>query len=102
MMSVMNKVLHEYIPRVTIPFLDDVAIKGCAEGEKDGSLHQNGCRNFVVNNVKDCDVILLRPEQAHLTLSGAKSTFGQHEGLIMGHMCGWYGRKPSPAKINAI
>jgi hypothetical protein len=57
MMTAMNKVLHEYIPRVTMPFLDDVPIKGCPKGEKDESLDQNGCRKFVVDHVKDCEAI---------------------------------------------
>ena len=38
----------------------------------------------------------------HLTLSGEKSTFGKDEILIVGHLCGPYGRRPSPVKFNAI
>ena len=34
MMNGMNKVLRDFIPDKTMPFLDDVPIKGCEEGEK--------------------------------------------------------------------
>ena len=37
-----------------------------------------------------------------LTLSGEKSTFDQEEILVVGHLCGPYGRRPSPTKIDAI
>ena len=34
--------------------------------------------------------------------SGEKSAFGQEEILVVGHLCGPYGRRPSPTKIDAI
>ena len=102
MMNAMNKVLYEYIPKVTMPFLDDIPIKGCLEKEKDATVDESGCRKFVKDHINDCEKILSKLEQVHLTLSGIKSIFGQNEVLIVGHMCGWYGRKPSPTKINAI
>ena len=37
-----------------------------------------------------------------LTFSGVKSAFGQSEIMVVGHLCGPYGRKPSPAKVEAI
>ena len=47
---------------------------------------------------KDCDKVLQKLEDANLTLSGEKSAFGQPEVLMVGHLCGAYGRKPSPTK----
>ena len=41
-------------------------------------------------------------EEVNLTLSGQKSIFGVNEVLIVGHMCGPYGRRPSLAKVDAI
>ena len=35
MMNATNKVLHEYIPKVIMPFLDDIPIKGCLKRERD-------------------------------------------------------------------
>lgn len=61
-----------------------------------------GCHKFVSNYILDCDKILSRLEEVHLTLSGAKSTFGVREVVIVGHLCGWFGRKPDPNKVDAI
>ena len=62
----------------------------------------NGCRKFVADGIHDCERILSRLEEVHLTFSGQKSMFGVPEILVVGHMCGPYGRKPSPIKVNAI
>ena len=102
MMNAMNKVLRDFIPAKTMPFLDDVPIKGCAEEEKDETVDSTGCRKFVADHIVDCDKILTRLEEVHLTLSGAKSMFGVKEVLVVGHMCGPYGRKPSMEKVDAI
>ena len=64
----MNKVVHEYIPKVTMPFLDDIPIKGCLEREKDETMVGNGCRKFVMDHINDCERILNKLEQVHLTL----------------------------------
>lgn len=85
-----------------MPFLDDVPIKGCAEDEKDETLDSRGCRKFVAEHIVDCERILSRLEEVHLTLSGAKSMFGVREVLVVGHLCGPYGRKPSMEKVDAI
>ena len=91
MMNAMNKVLRDCIPDITMPFLDDIPIKGCPESEKDESLDQDGCRRFVSNHIKDCGRVLERLEGAGLTFSGEKSAFGQHEILVVGHLCVAYG-----------
>ena len=44
MMNGMNKVLRDFIPHITMPFLDDVPIKGCKEEEKNEELDESGCR----------------------------------------------------------
>ena len=50
----------------------------------------------------NCEAILSRLEEVHLTLSGAKTTFGVQEVLIVGHLCSPEGQRPSPAKVEAI
>ena len=42
MVNAMNKVLRECIPDITMPFLDDIPIKGCPVEEKDET-HTGGC-----------------------------------------------------------
>ncbi|KAL3686249.1 hypothetical protein R1sor_004271 [Riccia sorocarpa] len=96
------RVLKDFIPEKTMSFLDDVPIKGCKEDEKDEALDTRGCRKYVAEHIQDCEKILSWLEEVHLTLSGTKSTFGVRKIVIVGHLCGSYGRKPDLAKVNAI
>ncbi|KAL3702497.1 hypothetical protein R1sor_020519 [Riccia sorocarpa] len=102
MQNAMHKVLREFVPDITIPFLDDVPMKGCSSDEKDDTLDASGCRRFVSDHIRDVGRILNRLEEVHLTLSGEKSQFGVPEILVVGHVCGAYGRKPNPVKVEAI
>ena len=79
MVNAMNKVLRDCIPEITMPFLDDIPIKGSLEEEKDGSKDEVGCRRFVVNHIKDCEKVLQKLEDANLTLSGEKSHLGNQK-----------------------
>ena len=98
----MNRILRDCIPDITMPFLDDIPIRGCPEDAKDKSINAEGCPKFVADHIADCEKILWRLESARLTFSGENSAFGQSEILVAGHLCGSYGRKPSPAKVEAI
>ena len=69
----MNKVLRDCIPDITMPFLDDISIKGCPVEEKDETLGTDGCRRFVATHIDDCEKVLQRLEDARLTFSGEKS-----------------------------
>ncbi|KAL3685370.1 hypothetical protein R1sor_003392 [Riccia sorocarpa] len=103
MQNAMHKVLREFVPKVTIPFLDDIPVKGCAEEEKDETMDElTGCRKFVADHIHDVERILQRLEEVHLTLSEAKSRFGVSEILVVGHLCGSFGKKPNPVKVDAI
>jgi hypothetical protein len=53
MVNVMNKVLKNYIPENTMPFLDDIPIKGCLVELKDESRNEDGCQKFVVDHIAD-------------------------------------------------
>jgi hypothetical protein len=77
-----------------MPFLDDVPIKGCYEEEKNEALDQHGRRHFVKQHILDCEKVLCRLEETNLTFSGEKSMFGKPEIVIVGHLCGTFGRKP--------
>ncbi|KAL3695982.1 hypothetical protein R1sor_010058 [Riccia sorocarpa] len=101
-LNAMNKVLRDFIPEKTMPFLDDILIKGCVVEEKDETLDENGCRRFVVDHIRDVAMILTSLEEVGLTLSGAKSVFGVPEVIVVGHICGAFGRKPSPVKVDVI
>ena len=51
MVNAMNKVLKDCIPDITMPFLDDIPIKGCSDEEKDESKDKDRCRQFVVDHI---------------------------------------------------
>ena len=97
MQSAMNQILKDFVPDKTIPFVDDIPIKGCKEEAKDLTLDADGCRMFVRNHINDVDKILKRLEEVDLTLS-----IGFDEIVVVGHLCGRYGRKPNPEKVDAI
>ncbi|KAL3685686.1 hypothetical protein R1sor_003708 [Riccia sorocarpa] len=102
MQNAMHKVLREFVPEITIPFLDDIPMKGCATEEKDETLDATGCRKFVSDHIRDVGKILNRLREVHLTLSGEKSRFGVPEILVVGHVCDSSGRRPNPVKVEAI
>ena len=58
MVNAMNKVLKDCIPDITMPFLDDIPIKGCLMEEKDESKDKDGCRRFVIDHIKDSENVL--------------------------------------------
>ena len=58
MMNAMNKVLRDCIPEITMPFLDDIPMKGCAVEEKDETMDDRGCRKFMVDHIHDCEKVL--------------------------------------------
>lgn len=102
MQNAMNQILREFVPEKTIPFVDDIPMKGCKEEMKDSTLDESGCRRFVVDHIKDVEMILSKMEEVDITLSVDKSRFGVDEILVVGHLCGRYGRKPNPEKVDAI
>ena len=102
MVNAMNRVLRDCILDITMPFLDDIPIKRCLEDTKDELIVAVGCRRFVADHIFDCEKILQRLEGARLTFSGEKSAFGQPEILVVVHLCGSYGLKPSLTKVEAM
>jgi hypothetical protein len=47
MQNAMNRILQEFIPAKTRPFLDDIPIKNCLYAEKDENVRPDGLRQFV-------------------------------------------------------
>ena len=86
----------------TIPFVNDIPIKGCKEETKNLTLDVEGCRMFVRNHINDVDKILKRLEEMDLNLSIDKSKFGFDEIIIVGHLYERYDRKPNLEKVDAI
>jgi hypothetical protein len=102
MQSTLNQILRDFVFEKTIPFVNDILIKGCQEGTKDLTLDADGYRVFVKNHITDVDRILERLEEVDLTLSIDKFKFGFDEIIVVRHLCRRYGRKPNPEKVDAI
>jgi hypothetical protein len=71
MVNAMNNVLKNCISETTMPFLDDIPMKGCPVELKDESKNEDGCRKFVVDHIADCEKVLRGLEDANLTFSGS-------------------------------
>ena len=58
MVNTMNKVLRDCIPDITMPFLDDIPIKGYLMEERDETIGPDGCQKFVATHVDDCEKVM--------------------------------------------
>ena len=58
MVNAMNKVLRDCIPDITMPFLDDIPIKGGLVEDKDETMGPYECRKFVADHIDDYDKVL--------------------------------------------
>ena len=76
MQNAMNQILKDFVPEKTIPFVNDIPIKGCEEAKRDSTVEDNGCKAFVDEHIKDVDRILSRLEEVDMTSSYEKSKFG--------------------------
>ena len=56
----------------------------------------------MAQHIHDCERIIRTLDETQLTLFGEKSVFGRSEVIIVGHLCGPYGKKPASNKVNAI
>jgi hypothetical protein len=92
----MNKVLKDCILEVTMPFLDDIMMKGCLDEEKDESKDNDVCRK--TRRMK----VLQRLEVTNLIFSDENFAFKQLEILLLCHLCGASAWRPLPYKVNAI
>lgn len=94
--NAMNHVLHDFIPHITMPFFDDIPMRGVPFVERDESFQDNGMRKFVFDHMCDVEKVLQRIVDIGLTFSAQKSSFALAEVLIIGFWCGPYGKKPDP------
>jgi hypothetical protein len=102
MQAGIKKVLQDFIPDITRPFLDDIPIKGCLASDRNNKERPNGVREFVCSHLKDVEKILKRLMEVGLTLSGEKMLFGMSEILVVGQLCSAGGRVPNREKEEVI
>ena len=103
-----TEILKPEIPHVTMPYIDDVPIKGPStryeqeDGTYETIAENDGIRRFVWEHIQNVNRVLQRMKYSGGTFSGKKTLVCAAEIEVLGHMCGYNGRKPSDDKIGTI
>jgi len=101
-------ILQPEIPDVTIPFIDDVPIKGPASKylNEDGTYEtipeNNGIRRFVWEHFQNMNRVVQRMKYCGGTFSGPKTTLCAGEITVVGHRCTFEGRLPETDRVGVI
>jgi hypothetical protein len=101
-------ILREEIPHLTVPYIDDVPIKGPRSEyrSEDGTFetipHHTGIRRFVWEHFQGVNRIVQRMKYSGGTFSGYKSILCAREITVLGHRCTPEGRLPDPTKIDKV
>jgi hypothetical protein len=101
-------ILQDEIPHVTMPYIDDVPIRGpgsryeLPEGGCETIAENSGIRRFIWEYFSDLNRIIQRMKYSGGTFSGAKSVLCAEEFFVVGHMCSFEGRRPDTDRIGVI
>jgi len=104
----MTYILRQEIPRYTLPYINDVPIRGPETRYKlpDGSietLEQNpGIQKFVFEHLEIVNRILQRMKYAGGTFSGLKTMIYSDKITIVGFECSYEGKQPTSDAIGKI
>ncbi len=100
--------LRDEIPEFTIPFVDDVPVKGpptryeLPDGGYETIPENPGIRRFVWEHLHNVNRIVQRIKHAGGTFSGHKSTFCAPSALVVGHRCTYEGRAVDESRLQVI
>lgn len=101
-------ILQPEIPDFTIPYIDDVPVKGPISRYQDkGGIYETipgnrGIRRFVWEHFTNLNRIVQRMKYSGGTFSGKKLTLCSDEITVVGHLCTYEGRTPDPTRISTI
>ena len=101
-------ILQEEIPHVTVPYIDDVPVRGPASryiqhnGEPETIPDNPGIRRFVWEHFQDLNRVVQRMKYSGGTFSGFKSTLCAAEITVLGHRCTIDGRLPDQSRLEKI
>jgi hypothetical protein len=101
-------ILEDEIPNITIPYIDDVAVRGPGSryelpgGGYETHPENPGIRRFVWEHFQNLNRVVQRVKYAGGTFSGLKTILCANEFSVVGHICSYEGRKPSTDRIGAI
>jgi hypothetical protein len=101
-------ILQPEIPHVTLPYIDDVPVKGPAtmylqdNGQPETIQENPGIRRFVWEHFQDLNRVVQRMKYSGGTFSGFKTTLCAPEITVLGHRCTAEGRLPDQSRIAKI
>jgi len=101
-------ILQDEIPEVTIPYIDDVPIKGPKsryiknDGTCETIVENSGIRKFVWEHFQNLNRVVQRMKYSGGTFSGPKTVLCAEEITVVGHRCTIDGRKPETDRVGVI
>ena len=101
-------ILQPEIPEVTVPYIDDVPVKGpksrymLADGSYEMIPENPGIRRFVWEHFLNVNRVVQRMKFCGGTFSGYKSTLCAEEITVVGHRCTVDGRLPETDRVGVI
>ena len=101
-------ILQPEILHVTIPYIDDVPVKGppsrylLTDGTYETILLNSGIRRFVWEHFENLNRVVQRMKYCGGTFSGLKLTVCAPEITVLGHRCTFEGRLPDESRVVAI
>jgi hypothetical protein len=101
-------ILQEEIPHVTIPYIDDVPVRGPAtryeteEGDYERIPENKGIRRFVWEHFQNLNRVVTRMIYAGGTFSGKKAVLCKDVFEVVGHTCSYKGRIADPGRVEVI
>src|SRR5271169_6392211 len=101
-------ILQAEIPDVTVPYIDDVPIKGPAsryqltDGTYETIPENAGIRRFVWEHFQNTNRVVQRMKYCGGTFSGPKTTLCAEEITVVGHRCTVEGRLPETDRVGVI
>jgi hypothetical protein len=100
--------LQEEIPHVTVPFIDDIPVKGPgsryqrADGTYETIPENEGIRRFVWEHLQNVNRVIQRVKHAGGTFSGIKSHVCVETAVVVGHKCTIDGRLPDESRVKKV
>ena len=101
-------ILQPEIPEVTVPYIDDVPIKGpksryeLPDGTYEMIPENSGIRRFVWEHFQNMNRVVQRMKYCGGTFSGYKTMLCAAEITVVGHRCTFDGRLPETDRVGVI
>ena len=101
-------ILKDEIPDVTVPYIDDVPIKGpkssyiLPDGSYERIPENSGIRRFVWEHFQNLNRVVQRMKYCGGTFSGYKTVLCAEEITVVGHRCTVRGRMPETDRVGVI